>query len=247
MWASQSIAFTQALRACSAPQSGSLFPLNYAAHNQNTCLERCRALRDREEVVGYPSFYEAGLPCGRCAAVAAGGALELLNQLFCRTEKLQPNFLHSVFLPSLLFFLCLPTFSASFLSMLSQTGLAADRLWTRSLGSLHFLASLWERGGHESKYSTVISMQPSVCSFSFLCKAAVKFMEKLHCHSFTILHHSTSSFLKLYMWSESLFVPSWISQGFWDVCVCADAMENEKLTDMILHDNCYTPQLLQHD
>lgn len=136
-----------------------------------------------------------------CCRGAAGGALQPLNRLSCWTEKLQPNFLHSVFfLPFLLFSLCLPTRSASFLSMLSQTGLAADRLRTRRLGSLHFLASHWESGGHESKYSTVISMQPSVYPRSFLCEAAVKFMGKLHCHSFTILHHSTSSFSKPYMW-----------------------------------------------
>lgn len=59
-----------------------------------------------EEVVGYPSFYDAGLPCGRCAAVIAGGALKLLNQLFCRTEKLQPNFFAQYLSPILVFFVC---------------------------------------------------------------------------------------------------------------------------------------------
>lgn len=44
-----------------------------------------------------------------------------------------PTFCTVFFLPFLLFFLCLPTHRASFLSMLSQTGLAADRLWISAL------------------------------------------------------------------------------------------------------------------
>lgn len=172
----------------------------------------------------------AAVCCGcswrRAAAVKSVVLLdgEVAAQLFAQCFSL----------PFLLFFLCLPTHSASFLSMLSQTGLAADRLWTRRLGSLHFLASLWERGGRESKYSTVISMQPSVYSRAFLCEAAVKFMEKLRCHSFTILHHSTRSFSKLYMWvSVRAIVDLAGILGRVCVCVCADAMENEKLTHVI--------------
>lgn len=114
MWASKSITFTQALRACSAPQSGSLFPLNNAAHNQNTCLEGCLTLSNMEEVAWYPSFFEAGLLCGRCAAVNAGGALKPLTQLFCRTEKLQPNFFAQCFPPVSVFIFVLCPHSESF-------------------------------------------------------------------------------------------------------------------------------------